>query len=253
MAARPARAPGPARRRAHPRRLLPPPRQAAEAVPHDAAAPRCRSATARSRRTPSARTCTTTCSPRSPGRAPDPLRDLHLEGRRGRRGVQAGAQRGGRRGAWRSTRSTTGSPTWSSPRCSSGSARGCGCCEYPVYNAGWRFFDLRRYGRDHRKILVVDDEVAFVGGYNIGSAYATEWRDTHVRITGPGCGTSSGPSRTSGTSTASPGTTAGRCCWRPSRTGSPGSGCTATCRGSGCSRSGRCTSRRSTAPRSTSG
>ncbi|MEP7090106.1 MAG: phospholipase D-like domain-containing protein [Nocardioidaceae bacterium] len=58
--------------------------------------------------------------------------------------------------------------------------------EYPIYNAGWRFFDLRRYGRDHRKILVVDDEVGFVGGYNIGSAYATEWRDTHVRITGPG-------------------------------------------------------------------
>jgi cardiolipin synthase len=58
--------------------------------------------------------------------------------------------------------------------------------EYPLYNAGWRFFDLRRYGRDHRKILVVDDRVGFVGGYNIGSAYATEWRDTHVRITGPG-------------------------------------------------------------------
>ena len=58
--------------------------------------------------------------------------------------------------------------------------------EYPVYNAGWRFFDLRRYGRDHRKILVVDDRVGFVGGYNIGSAYATEWRDTHVKITGPG-------------------------------------------------------------------
>jgi len=58
--------------------------------------------------------------------------------------------------------------------------------EYPIYNAGWRFFDLRRYGRDHRKILVVDDEVGFVGGYNIGSAYATEWRDTHVKITGPG-------------------------------------------------------------------
>jgi cardiolipin synthase A/B len=58
--------------------------------------------------------------------------------------------------------------------------------EYPLYNAGWRFFDLRRYGRDHRKILVVDDRVGFVGGYNVGSAYATEWRDTHVRITGPG-------------------------------------------------------------------
>jgi cardiolipin synthase A/B len=56
---------------------------------------------------------------------------------------------------------------------------------YPVYGAGWRFFDLRRYGRDHRKILVVDDAEAYVGGYNIGAAYATEWRDTHVRVTGP--------------------------------------------------------------------
>ncbi|MDO9456492.1 phosphatidylserine/phosphatidylglycerophosphate/cardiolipin synthase family protein, partial [Nocardioides sp.] len=58
--------------------------------------------------------------------------------------------------------------------------------KFPVYAAGWRFFDLRRYGRDHRKILVVDDTVGFVGGYNIGDAYETEWRDTHVRITGPG-------------------------------------------------------------------
>jgi cardiolipin synthase A/B len=57
---------------------------------------------------------------------------------------------------------------------------------YPVYAAGWRPFDVRRYGRDHRKILVVDDAVGFVGGYNVGDAYATEWRDTHVRITGPG-------------------------------------------------------------------
>ncbi|MEI2818725.1 MAG: phospholipase D-like domain-containing protein [Marmoricola sp.] len=57
---------------------------------------------------------------------------------------------------------------------------------YPIYNAGWRFWDLRRYGRDHRKILVVDDQVAFVGGYNIGAPFATEWRDTHCRITGPG-------------------------------------------------------------------
>ena len=57
---------------------------------------------------------------------------------------------------------------------------------YPVYAAGWRPFDLRRYGRDHRKILVVDESIGFVGGYNIGAAYATEWRDTHVRITGPG-------------------------------------------------------------------
>jgi cardiolipin synthase len=57
---------------------------------------------------------------------------------------------------------------------------------YPAYSAGWRVLDLRRYGRDHRKILVVDDEVGFVGGYNIGAPYETEWRDTHLRITGPG-------------------------------------------------------------------
>ena len=56
---------------------------------------------------------------------------------------------------------------------------------YPIYPAGWKFFDLARYGRDHRKILVVDDTVGFVGGYNIGTAYATEWRDTHVQVTGP--------------------------------------------------------------------
>jgi cardiolipin synthase len=56
---------------------------------------------------------------------------------------------------------------------------------FPVYPAGLRFYDLRRYGRDHRKILVVDDQVAFVGGFNLGIAYASEWRDTHVRITGP--------------------------------------------------------------------
>jgi len=56
---------------------------------------------------------------------------------------------------------------------------------YPVWSAGLRFWDLSRYGRDHRKILVVDDRIGFVGGYNIGTAYATEWRDTHVGITGP--------------------------------------------------------------------
>jgi cardiolipin synthase A/B len=57
--------------------------------------------------------------------------------------------------------------------------------EYPVFPAGWRFYDLRRSGRDHRKLLVVDGEIGFVGGYNVGSWYATEWRDTHLRIDGP--------------------------------------------------------------------
>lgn len=44
---------------------------------------------------------------------------------------------------------------------------------------------LRSFGRDHRKILVVDSQVGFVGGYNVGSLYADQWRDTHMRIVGP--------------------------------------------------------------------
>ncbi|MBF4162162.1 phosphatidylserine/phosphatidylglycerophosphate/cardiolipin synthase family protein [Nocardioides sp. CBS4Y-1] len=64
--------------------------------------------------------------------------------------------------------------------------RGMKVLRYPIHPAGWRVLDLKRYGRDHRKILVVDSRVGFVGGYNIGAAYETEWRDTHVRITGPG-------------------------------------------------------------------
>ena len=35
--------------------------------------------------------------------------------------------------------------------------------------------------RDHRKIVVVDEDVAFVGGYNFGDEYLG-WRDTHLRV-----------------------------------------------------------------------
>lgn len=45
--------------------------------------------------------------------------------------------------------------------------------------------DLRRTGRNHRKILIVDDQVGFVGGFNIGDDFGTEWRDTHIEIVGP--------------------------------------------------------------------
>lgn len=56
--------------------------------------------------------------------------------------------------------------------------------------APWRKrFMLSR--RDHRKILVVDDEVAFTGGINISSEYVPEseggegWHDVHCQIRGP--------------------------------------------------------------------
>lgn len=48
----------------------------------------------------------------------------------------------------------------------------------------WRGI-LRYTGVNHSKILVVDDRVGFVGGYNIGSLYARQWRDTHIREVGP--------------------------------------------------------------------
>jgi cardiolipin synthase len=56
---------------------------------------------------------------------------------------------------------------------------------FPVVRRRLLFAPVRASGVTHRKLLVVDDEIGFVGGYNIGSLYATEWRDTHVRLTGP--------------------------------------------------------------------
>ncbi|WIK63667.1 phospholipase D-like domain-containing protein [Gleimia hominis] len=55
----------------------------------------------------------------------------------------------------------------------------------PEIRTGLLVLNLRKTGRDHRKLLVVDGHIGFVGGYNIGKLYADAWRDTHVRITGP--------------------------------------------------------------------
>lgn len=55
--------------------------------------------------------------------------------------------------------------------------------KFPTIRSGF-VVNVRRTGRDHRKVLVVDGEVGFVGGYNIGSLYATHWRDTHIRVQG---------------------------------------------------------------------
>jgi cardiolipin synthase len=38
--------------------------------------------------------------------------------------------------------------------------------------------------RDHRKILVIDDEIAHIGGVGI-QEHMAKWRDTHMRLTGP--------------------------------------------------------------------
>jgi cardiolipin synthase len=50
---------------------------------------------------------------------------------------------------------------------------------------------LRLNFRNHRKLLIVDGETAYLGGLNIGDEYInggaefTAWRDTHMRLAGP--------------------------------------------------------------------
>jgi cardiolipin synthase len=66
----------------------------------------------------------------------------------------------------------------------------------PLRDAGGevRWFNpirLRRFSfRDHRKIFVCDERIAFIGGFNIGEEYADDgvtsgWRDLGMEITGP--------------------------------------------------------------------
>ncbi len=57
--------------------------------------------------------------------------------------------------------------------------------KYQSFNRPWYIFDPRRYALDHRKLLVVDDSIGFIGGFNLGSLYETTWRDTHLRMKGP--------------------------------------------------------------------
>lgn len=53
-----------------------------------------------------------------------------------------------------------------------------------------RRLQLRINYRNHRKIVVIDNKVAYVGGFNVGKEYIDldekfgHWRDTHLRICG---------------------------------------------------------------------
>ena len=58
--------------------------------------------------------------------------------------------------------------------------------QYRGIRRPWQVLDPRRYALDHRKLLIVDGTTGFIGGYNLGALYATEWRDTHLRLRGPG-------------------------------------------------------------------
>lgn len=64
-------------------------------------------------------------------------------------------------------------------------------CTVRIHNRLLAFFVLR-FGRNHRKILLVDNEVAFLGGINIGDENLGEgkrlgWADLALEIRGPQC------------------------------------------------------------------
>ncbi|MHA3066138.1 cardiolipin synthase [Lacticaseibacillus saniviri] len=52
------------------------------------------------------------------------------------------------------------------------------------------FTDFRLNYRDHRKVVVIDDAVGYIGGFNVGDQYVSRdpkfgyWRDTHLRVQG---------------------------------------------------------------------
>lgn len=58
------------------------------------------------------------------------------------------------------------------------------------FPALFRRLQLRLNYRNHRKIVVIDGKVGYVGGFNVGREYIGKdkkfgyWRDTHLRITG---------------------------------------------------------------------
>ena len=61
----------------------------------------------------------------------------------------------------------------------------------PFLKLSWSSFTSRLNYRNHRKIIVIDGQVGYVGGMNIADRYIKgfdwgEWRDTHARIEGKG-------------------------------------------------------------------
>lgn len=64
---------------------------------------------------------------------------------------------------------------------------------FPFLRINFIFFANRLNYRNHRKIIIVDGQTAFVGGINISARYSNHskdnkhfWRDTHLRIDGLG-------------------------------------------------------------------
>jgi cardiolipin synthase len=49
----------------------------------------------------------------------------------------------------------------------------------------WNLLTLKFLFRDHRKLVIIDGKVGFLGGLNISKRYEVNWRDSHLMIEGP--------------------------------------------------------------------
>lgn len=56
--------------------------------------------------------------------------------------------------------------------------------------ARWQMFSLRVNNHDHRKLVIIDGNIGYIGGFNVGDQYLGRkpkfghWRDTHLRVEG---------------------------------------------------------------------
>lgn len=69
--------------------------------------------------------------------------------------------------------------------------RRAGIEAHPFFRVAFPPFATRINWRNHRKIVVIDGHTAYIGGMNVADRYLDggkfpKWRDTHMRIQGPG-------------------------------------------------------------------
>ena len=69
--------------------------------------------------------------------------------------------------------------------------RKAGVEAYPFFKVTFKILGSRLNWRNHRKIVIIDGKIAYIGGMNVADRYITGdkfkvWRDTHLRLTGPG-------------------------------------------------------------------
>ncbi|MCC5918354.1 MAG: cardiolipin synthase [Cryomorphaceae bacterium] len=69
--------------------------------------------------------------------------------------------------------------------------RRCGVQIFPYNKIRFGFLANRINYRNHRKSVIIDGEIAYTGGINVSDRYINQgnenfWRDTHLRLQGPG-------------------------------------------------------------------